>query len=87
MHEKNRTFSTTSSRPPSARANRFTSPSRLAISGASNAGADGAAITQRPDLFRAAICGYPLLDMLRSRSSWWHAVGARIRLRGRSRRV
>jgi prolyl oligopeptidase len=25
----------------------------------------GAMITQRPDLFRAVICGYPLLDMLR----------------------
>ena len=25
----------------------------------------GAAITQRPDLFRAAVCGVPLLDMLR----------------------
>jgi prolyl oligopeptidase len=25
----------------------------------------GAAITQRPDLFSAVWCGYPLLDMLR----------------------
>ncbi|MDE3150045.1 MAG: S9 family peptidase, partial [Acidobacteriota bacterium] len=25
----------------------------------------GAAITQRPDLFSAVVCGYPLLDMLR----------------------
>jgi prolyl oligopeptidase len=25
----------------------------------------GAAMTQRPDLFRAVVCGYPLLDMLR----------------------
>jgi prolyl oligopeptidase len=57
-------------------ANRFTSPSRLAISGASNGGLlMGAAITQRPDLFRAAICGYPLLDMLRFQkflvARWW----------------
>ncbi len=39
---------------------------RLAIGGGSNAGLMvGAAITQRPDLFRAAICLGPLLDMTR----------------------
>jgi prolyl oligopeptidase len=44
----------------------YTSPSRLAISGCSNGGLlVGAAITQRPDLFRAAICRHPLLDMVR----------------------
>jgi prolyl oligopeptidase len=44
----------------------ITSPQRLAISGRSNGGLlVGAAITQRPELFRAAICGYPLLDMVR----------------------
>jgi prolyl oligopeptidase len=43
------------------------SPSdRIAIGGGSNAGLlVGAAITQRPDLFRAAICLGPLLDMTR----------------------
>jgi len=47
-------------------ANRYTSPARLAISGGSNGGLlTGAAITQRPDLFRAAIVAVPLLDMLR----------------------
>lgn len=47
-------------------ANKYTNPSKLAIFGASNGGLlVGAAITQRPDLFRAAVCGYPLLDMLR----------------------
>lgn len=41
-------------------------PGRIAIGGGSNAGLlVGAAITQRPDLFRAAICLGPLLDMVR----------------------
>jgi prolyl oligopeptidase len=41
-------------------------PGRIAIGGGSNAGLlVGAAITQRPDLFRAAICLGPLLDMTR----------------------
>jgi prolyl oligopeptidase len=39
---------------------------RIAIGGGSNAGLlVGAAVTQRPDLFRAAICLGPLLDMAR----------------------
>ncbi len=46
--------------------NKYTQPAKLAISGASNGGLlVGAALTQRPDLYRAAICAYPLLDMLR----------------------
>ena len=41
-------------------------PCRIAIGGGSNAGLlIGAAITQRPDLFRVAICLGPLLDMTR----------------------
>ena len=41
-------------------------PGRIAIGGGSNAGLlVGAAVTQRPDLFRAAICLGPLLDMAR----------------------
>lgn len=44
----------------------WTSPSKLAALGASNGGLlVGAAITQRPDLFRVALCGVPLLDMVR----------------------
>lgn len=44
----------------------YTRPERLAISGGSNGGLlVGAAITQRPELFRAAVCAVPLLDMLR----------------------
>lgn len=47
-------------------ANHYTNPSRLAITGASNGGLlMGAMITQRPDLFRAVDCRYPLLDMIR----------------------
>ena len=46
--------------------NRYTAPARFAISGRSNGGLlMGAAMTQRPDLFGAIWCGYPLLDMLR----------------------
>lgn len=44
----------------------FTRPDRLAIHGGSNGGLlVGAALTQRPDLFSAALCSVPLLDMVR----------------------
>ena len=43
-----------------------TSRSRLAVWGGSNGGLlVGAAVTQRPDLFSAAVCSAPLLDMVR----------------------
>ena len=46
--------------------NHYTTPERFAIRGRSNGGLlMGASITQRPDLFGAIWCGYPLLDMLR----------------------
>ncbi len=46
--------------------NHYTNPSRFAITGQSNGGLlMGASLTQRPDLFRAVVCRYPLLDMLR----------------------
>jgi prolyl oligopeptidase len=44
----------------------YTSAERLAVRGGSNGGLlVGAVITQRPDLFRAAVCEAPLLDMIR----------------------
>ena len=47
-------------------ANRITNPKKLAISGRSNGGLlVGAALTQQPDLYRAVVCGVPLLDMIR----------------------
>jgi prolyl oligopeptidase len=47
-------------------ANRYTNPDKLAIAGGSNGGLlVGAAMTQRPELFRAVVCTYPLLDMVR----------------------
>ncbi len=46
--------------------NGYTKPSKLVISGGSNGGLlVGAALTQRPELFQAVICSYPLLDMVR----------------------
>jgi prolyl oligopeptidase len=55
---------------------RYTTPARLAIRGRSNGGLlMGAAMTQRPDLFAAIWCGYPLLDMIRFQNflvgKWW----------------
>jgi prolyl oligopeptidase len=54
----------------------YTNPSKLGIRGMSNGGLlMGAALTQRPDLFRAVVCMYPLLDMLRYQKfmggPWW----------------
>ena len=45
---------------------KYTDKDHLAIYGRSNGGLlTGAALTQRPDLFKAVVCGVPLLDMLR----------------------
>jgi prolyl oligopeptidase len=44
----------------------WTSPEKLAISGASNGGLlMGAVTTQAPELFKVVLCGVPLLDMVR----------------------
>lgn len=48
----------------------WTTPEQLAINGGSNGGLlVGAALTQRPDLFRAVVCVAPLLDMVRYTTS------------------
>jgi prolyl oligopeptidase len=45
---------------------KITSTEKLAVMGRSNGGLlAGAALTRRPDLYKAIICGVPLLDMLR----------------------
>ncbi len=47
-------------------AQKYTDKDHLVIQGGSNGGLlMGAALTQRPDLFRAVVCQVPLLDMLR----------------------
>ena len=47
-------------------ANKWTNPSRLAIQGGSNGGLlVGASLTQRPELYRAVLCQFPDLDMVR----------------------
>jgi prolyl oligopeptidase len=44
----------------------YTNPQKLAADGRSNGGLlMGAITTQRPDLFKAVMCGVPLLDMIR----------------------
>jgi prolyl oligopeptidase len=44
----------------------YTKSEKLAIRGGSNGGLlVGAVLTQRPDLYQAVVCGYPLLDMIR----------------------
>ncbi len=57
-------------------ANNYTTSKRLAITGRSNGGLlMGASMTQRPELFGAIFCGYPLLDMSRFQNflvgRWW----------------
>jgi prolyl oligopeptidase len=47
-------------------AEKYTDADHLAIQGGSNGGLlVGVAVTQRPELYRAAVCQVPLLDMLR----------------------
>ncbi len=46
--------------------NNYTKPDRLAIQGGSNGGLlVGAVMTQRPELYRAVLCQFPDLDMVR----------------------
>jgi prolyl oligopeptidase len=57
-------------------ANGYTNSKKLGIEGGSNGGLlVGAALTQRPELFQAVVCQYPLLDMVRYQKfmggPWW----------------
>lgn len=56
--------------------NNYTNPDKIAIRGGSNGGLlVGAALTQRPELYKAVVCTYPLLDMVRFDqflvAKWW----------------
>ena len=59
----------------------YTNPKKLACKGGSNGGLlIGAAVTQRPDLFQAALSQVPLMDMLRFHlwgmgAQWVHEFG------------
>jgi prolyl oligopeptidase len=61
---------------------RYTSRERLVIQGGSNGGLlVGAAMVQRPELFRVVLCGVPLLDMVRyhlfgSGKTWMEEYGS-----------
>lgn len=60
---------------------RVTRPEKIALLGGSNGGLlVGACLTQRPDLFRTAVCAVPLLDMYRYHKFllaylWTHEYG------------
>ncbi len=60
---------------------KVTQPGKIAILGGSNGGLlIGASVTQRPDLFKAAVCAVPLLDMYRYHKflmahRWTHEYG------------
>ncbi len=65
-HEKQHVFDDFIAVAESLVARGATRSDRLVIRGESNGGLlVGAALTQRPDLFRVALCGVPLLDMVR----------------------
>jgi prolyl oligopeptidase len=66
LHQKQNTFNDFIAAAEFLIAEGYTSKNRLAIAGGSNGGLlTGAAVTQRPDLFKAVIIAVPLLDMVR----------------------
>jgi prolyl oligopeptidase len=68
-HEKQRVFDDFEAAAEHLISAKWTRADRLVISGGSNGGLlVGAAMVQRPDLFRAVICQVPLLDMVRYES-------------------
>ncbi len=65
-HRKQNVFDDFIAAAEHLQANGYTRADRLAIMGGSNGGLlVGAALVQRPELFRAVACGVPLLDMVR----------------------
>jgi prolyl oligopeptidase len=65
-HHKQRVFDDFVAAAETLIADGWTTPEQLAICGESNGGMlAGAALTQRPELFAAAVCSSPVLDMLR----------------------
>jgi prolyl oligopeptidase len=66
MHRKQNTFDDFIAAAEYLIEEGYTTRERLAVRGGSNGGLlIGAVITQRPDLFKAAVCQVPLLDMIR----------------------
>jgi prolyl oligopeptidase len=66
LHDKQHVFDDFEGAAEFLAKEKWTSADRLVIEGGSNGGLlIGAAVTQRPELFRAAICVVPLLDMVR----------------------
>ena len=66
LHKKQNTFDDAIAAAEYLIAEGYTSNQKLAIRGGSNGGLlVGAVVTQRPDLFKTAICAVPLLDMIR----------------------
>ncbi|MEU7838007.1 prolyl oligopeptidase family serine peptidase [Nonomuraea sp. NPDC049129] len=66
LHAKQNTFNDLYAIAERLIADGVTTPDRLAVQGASNGGLlTGAAVTQRPELWRAVVCGAPKLDLMR----------------------
>lgn len=66
LHKKQNTFDDFVAAAEYLINNKYTNTEKLAIEGGSNGGLlVGAVLTQRPGLFKAAICAVPLLDMVR----------------------
>jgi prolyl oligopeptidase len=65
-HEKQHVFDDFEAVAEFLAAEKYTRADRLVIYGGSNGGLlMGAALTQRPELYRVVVCGVPLLDMVR----------------------
>jgi prolyl oligopeptidase len=66
LHRKQNVFDDYIAAAETLIANGWTTPEQLGLCGESNGGLlVGAALTQRPDLFAAAVCSAPVLDMIR----------------------